>query len=103
VLQAHVHDYERSWPMAHGAPSQRNYSSPAAPVYVVNGAAGNREDNDNPPGHAAWQPAADPAAGVQPWARNVSFGVITVRGDALTYEQFDSASGERIDTFTMTK
>mgnify|MGYP006094212435 CR=1 FL=1 len=57
VLQAHEHDYERSWPVSNnGTVWQTNYTSPNAPVYVVNGAAGNREAEPTPPGKMVWQP-----------------------------------------------
>ena len=49
VIQAHLHDYERSLPVLHGVPTSSNYTRPPSPVYVVNGAAGNRERNDHPP------------------------------------------------------
>lgn len=43
VVQGHVHDYERSLPVKDGQPTATNYSGHfTAPVYVVNGAAGNR-------------------------------------------------------------
>lgn len=47
VLYGHVHAYERTWPVYHNLPTQFNYTSPTAPVYVMNGAAGNPEGNTN--------------------------------------------------------
>merc|ERR1719253_1422086 len=46
VLQGHVHDYERTLPIKNDQPTSNDYTNPTAPVYVVNGAAGNRERND---------------------------------------------------------
>jgi len=44
VLAGHVHYYERMWPIAPGGiVTQTNYSQPSAPVYIVNGIAGNVE------------------------------------------------------------
>ena len=46
------HSYERSLPVYRGQPtssSNASYTSPAAPIYIVNGAAGNREGNSGPP------------------------------------------------------
>lgn len=94
VLQAHVHAYERSLPLAHGAPTQTGYDAPTAPVYVLQGASGNREKNELPPGDEPWSAAQ---------ASNVSFGLLTIRARSLRYEQIDSASGETIDSFTITK
>jgi len=56
VIQGHVHDYERTWPVYNGVATATNYNDPAAPVYVVNGAAGNREGNDHAPGGQPWEP-----------------------------------------------
>ena len=104
VLQGHEHDYERSWPTAKGQPTQKDYSSPTAPVYVVNGAGGNREKNDHPPGDQPWAPkAAEVGHGFTPQSRNVSFAIITISGDVLSYEQIDSESGSTIDAFKITK
>jgi len=43
VMGAHQHDYERSWPTYKSLPVSNNYTNPKAPVYVLNGAGGNRE------------------------------------------------------------
>jgi len=103
VLQAHVHDYERTLPVRNGAPTATNYTSPAAPVYVVNGAAGNREANARAPGNESWSPAADPAAGVVPLMHDISYGVVTVASTSLRFQQFFAANGTAFDTFTITK
>ena len=103
MLQAHEHGYERSWPTADGEPTQLNYTAAAAPVYVVNGAGGNRERNELPPGDQPWAAAVDPLSGLSPQSANISFGLITITGSQITYEQRDSASGELIDTFTLSK
>eukprot|EP00162_Nutomonas_longa_P010408 comp19905_c0_seq1/m.38702 comp19905_c0_seq1/g.38702 ORF comp19905_c0_seq1/g.38702 comp19905_c0_seq1/m.38702 type:complete len:532 (-) comp19905_c0_seq1:52-1647(-) len=48
AVGAHRHIYERTYPLANGAPTSFNYTRPSSPVYVVNGAAGNQEHNDGP-------------------------------------------------------
>ena len=49
AISAHMHGYQRSWPLALGGNvTSRSYANPTAPVYVVNGAAGNREGNERP-------------------------------------------------------
>ena len=48
----HRHSYERSLPVYRSQPtstSNSSYASPAAPIYIVNGAAGNREGNSGAP------------------------------------------------------
>ena len=66
VIQAHVHDYERTLPIRKDQPSGPNYSRPTSPVYVANGAAGNREHNDHPKGGRSWNPTVAPARGLMP-------------------------------------
>lgn len=103
-IQAHAHDYERTWPLRKGNATAHNYSDPTAPVYVVNGAAGNREENDNPPCDQSWQPSAeDVEAGMRPCARDVSYGVMTITTDSLTWEQYASADESLIDRWTIAK
>ena len=97
VIQGHVHDYERTWPVFNEVAMATNYSNPPAPVYVVNGAAGNREKNDNPPAGKPWEPT-----GLN-YSRAVSFGVMTITPTALEWRQITSADGSLQDTFTITK
>lgn len=101
VIQAHVHDYERTWPLAHGVPTAKSYKSPTAPVYIVNGAAGNREHNDRPPGREPWEP--EPTNGSKPYASDVSFGLMTFFGGNLSWEQFYSSNATVFDKFILTK
>jgi hypothetical protein len=109
VHTGHTHDYERSFPVRDGVPTANNYSAPTAPVYVVNGAAGNREANSHVPGGQPWEPPMNPAGGEQPRFSAVSFGVVTLVRDptgatsTLLWEQFDSANGTRLDHFQITK
>ena len=42
----HNHQYERTYPMYKGEPVSFNFTNPTAPVYIVNGGAGNDEGND---------------------------------------------------------
>jgi hypothetical protein len=102
VIQAHVHDYERSFPVAHDNATARNYEKPAAPVYIVNGAAGNRENNAKPPGTKSWDPPADPAKGIVPYAQEISFGIMSVEGAAMRWTQY-CANGTKLDEFVITK
>ena len=97
VIQGHVHDYERTWPVFNEKAMALNYSDAPAPVYVVNGAAGNREKNDDPPGGKPWEPAG------QNYSRAVSFGLLHVTTSALSWTQITSADGSTQDQFTITK
>jgi hypothetical protein len=117
VLTAHEHNMEATYPVYQGNVTQTNFNSPkgfasnagsfvdylsrrfcllamfAAPVYVVNGAGGNREGNDMPAG-AAWTAFRSSAVG---------FGYITVAGPhSLTYD-FVAANGTTLYSFEITK
>ena len=85
---------QRTWPTANSKAVQTNYSHPTAPVYVVNGAAGNREGNAQQPCDTPWCAKA---------LKNVSYAIITIADMSLTYQLFDSADGTIIDTFTIEK
>lgn len=43
VIQAHMHSYERMWPVYRGRPTAFNYNNPKSPVHIVSGAAGCNE------------------------------------------------------------
>lgn len=92
VINAHEHGYERSLPLKNGKVVSPNYNDAPAPVYVVNGAGGNREGNERPGG--------------APWSvyqtAEIGFAVITAAGRSLTYA-FNAANGTTLDSFTMTK
>lgn len=60
-LSGHNHQYERTYPMYKGQAVAYNFSNPAAPVYIVNGGAGNIEGNDHthlPEKDVPWRAAA---------------------------------------------
>jgi hypothetical protein len=99
-LQAHVHDYERTWPMYKGAPTSLNYSSPGAPVYVVNGAGGNREGNDMPAGNQPWCPR--PSGTNHPQARDIGFSLLVIEGSSLRFRQF-AANSTLLDDWSISK
>lgn len=84
-LQAHEHDMEVSWPTLNNTVVARNYTNPTAPVYVVQGAAGNREGNGGAGGPgfhwSAWHSAA------------YGYGRVSIAGPkALTYDFVYSAN-----------
>jgi hypothetical protein len=108
VIQAHVHQYERSLPLMYGQPTQnyttQEYVSPTAPVYIVNGAAGNRESNQGgvePP--KPWEPKADPANGIRPYSGDISYGLMSMSKGSLKWEQRWSKNNSVLDTFHITK
>jgi len=96
VLTAHMHNMQRTWPTTLGVPVQFDYDSPTAPVYVVNGAAGNREGQSR-----HWK---DP---LPPWlawkSEEYGYSHLTISPNALTFQFIADATGEVIDQFIITK
>jgi acid phosphatase type 7 len=97
VLQAHEHDYERSFPVYGSKTERTNYTNPRAPVYIVNGAAGNREANERAPGgEAYWPPSLNRT-------NLISYGLMTITERSIVWDQIVSSDNSRQDTFTLTK
>lgn len=93
VIQCHEHDMERSFPIYKGAVTQNNYTDPAAPVYVVNGAGGNREGNVNPK-QEDW---------VGFHSADRGFARITIHGSSQLDWQFVASNGTVVDAFNVTR
>ena len=98
VIQAHEHDYERTFPVYQSQAVSTNYTDPTKPVYVVNGAAGNREKNEKPPGgpEPYWPPSLN-RTGL------ISYGVFTLTSNSLKWEQRVSADNSLQDSFEIVK
>jgi len=84
VISAHMHGYERMWPVFKGKVMAQNYNNPPAPVYMVNGAAGNREGNENAPGD-------------QPWSAfhtgDLGYVLMEIQGNSLSWDFFSVQTG----------
>lgn len=99
-LSGHQHNYQRAYPVRNGELVSTNYTNPTTPVYIVNGAAGNREGQD---GFHANQPYL--ANG----SKEYGFSYITYSVDAATstatvvFEFIESETGAVSDTFTLIK
>lgn len=98
VITAHEHGWERIASVYNGTVMQEGYNSPPAPVYIVNGAAGNREGNEKPAGNAPWSLFQSDALG---------YGLYEVRADSgamsIAYTFYDAVSGDVVDALTITK
>jgi len=94
VLAAHMHGYEKTQAVfdskvVSSAINGTTYVQAGAPVYIVNGAGGNREGNDDPHGNAPWSvPGAHFSA--------IGFGLLTVTQSRMTYT-FNAANGTALD------
>ena len=100
VVSGHEHYYLRSYPTAHWNATGTSYDSPSSPVYVLNGAAGNRESNPNP------NPLELPfAVGTQ----DRGYGIISVWSDAtannnvMQYSFFTAENNALFDQINITK
>lgn len=92
VITAHEHGYQRSLPLLNGSIASQTYDDAPAPVYVVNGAGGNRESQDLP-APIAWSKFE---------SAEIGFAVVVAAGPRLTYS-FMAANGTQLDSFVMTK
>jgi hypothetical protein len=98
VTCGHLHSYERTFPVTDNVTASRDYAMTSAPVYLINGAAGNREGNHGFNSNAAWSAAR---------SSDVGFGLLTFSGSDLVMQVnskfIQSRTHEVIDEFTMTK
>ena len=92
TLCGHVHAYQRSNPVYKGA------VVPGAPVYIMQGASGNREGNDGP--YSPDQPAF-----IANSQSVFGYGILTIAADgqSLGWAFYDSASNAMLDSATYTK
>jgi 3',5'-cyclic AMP phosphodiesterase CpdA len=99
VTCGHVHSYERTYPVLHGEATGTNYTFPAAPVYAVNGAAGNRE------GQAPFEKVVNPWSAVH--TDDIGYVVLTFSDTATTQTMqstfYRSLDRSVVDDFTLVK
>jgi hypothetical protein len=102
VLHAHVHNYQRTGPLYHNqtVPSaydeQHRHVNAEAPVFILTGAAGNREGNDLlSPTPQLWSLFQ---------ARDLGYGHLKIVNEThLYWEQWDAVSDTRIDYLWLEK
>jgi hypothetical protein len=95
VLSAHVHAYERTWPVtSQGEITRRDYQDPGTPVYVITGGAGRRRSLHQFPGQApdwsAFRAVAQHTLRVK--VDGTSMSILAIR-----------PNGEVLDAFTITR
>ena len=99
VIGAHLHNYERTYPVYQESAVQTNYSSPSAPVYAVVGTGGNKEGTQG-----NFQTPA-PGWSVES-SRLAEWGYVLMEADgasSLQWQFISSTTGEVMDEFTITK
>jgi len=93
-IAAHVHAYERTYPVAANVVMGKSYNKAIAPTHIVNGAGGNRENANNVRGDQPWSAKTSTARG---------YGFITIMDNTMEYKFVESRTGNVIDTVTFTK
>jgi hypothetical protein len=97
-LCGHKHAYERSYPVFTNAVSSTSYDDPAHTVHLLSGAGGQDEGHDSysPKPSVAWSAHVDSSH----WGH----GVLAIRSATeAVWTELDAASGDAIDTITVTK
>eukprot|EP00602_Paraphysomonas_sp_CaronLab_P008380 CAMPEP_0185024288 /NCGR_PEP_ID=MMETSP1103-20130426/7296_1 /TAXON_ID=36769 /ORGANISM="Paraphysomonas bandaiensis, Strain Caron Lab Isolate" /LENGTH=510 /DNA_ID=CAMNT_0027557209 /DNA_START=44 /DNA_END=1576 /DNA_ORIENTATION=- len=105
VLQGHVHSYERTYPVYQQSRVSTSYAAPGAPVYVLQGASGNREGNKG---------SYPPQEELPEWSAathvDVGLALLTVSADQIQWKYYSSSvTGESpqgpvlLDEFTLTR
>jgi len=99
VLTGHVHSYERTFPVYHNEATSFDYEAPTAPVYILQGASGNREGNDG-----------FPTDNVPTWsaghAKDVGFALLTCSKTEISFQYYASREESQggpilLDSFVM--
>lgn len=98
VIAGHVHSYERTYPMYQSQATSFDYEAPTAPVYILQGASGNREGNDGfPTDLPNWSVGH---------SQEVGYGILSASTTELKFayyaSHFDNEGGPvLLDEFTM--
>ena len=86
VLMGHVHSYQRTYPVYNMTATAKDFNAPTAPVYVLQGASGNREGNKG---------SYPPADEMPDWSAashtDVGYGLLTVTQDKLDWQFWKSS------------
>ena len=97
VLAGHDHQYERSYPVYRGRATQSHYRQPRAPVYIVNGAAGNPEILD-----PTFQPRVAWRAAFRA-SMTTGFLLMTPSASSLAFRYVQSEGNLVVDSFNITR
>ena len=94
VIVGHVHAYERTYPV------YNHSSTTGAPIYIMQGASGNREGNDG---------AYPPLDQLPEWTaavhNEIGYGIMTLSADQSTmgWKFFESNGNAELDAMTVQK
>ncbi|XP_041376911.1 acid phosphatase type 7-like isoform X2 [Gigantopelta aegis] len=96
-MSGHNHQYERSLPVYRQRAVQEDYKNPKAPVYIVNGGAGNPDFND-----PTFEPRI-PWRGSDEPTFDTGYLLFQPTSTQLRFQYMASRSNEVLDRFTITK
>lgn len=99
-LSGHQHNYQRLYPLINGTLVSTNYTNPNAPVYIVNGAAGNREGQMSFHKNAPYYGNGSRAYGFSYLVYSVDDATRTATVD---FQFIESETGVVGDSFTLVK
>ena len=106
VMVGHLHNYQRTFPVADAHVVGTSYDNASAPMYLVNGGPGNREGN--PP----FKPGSIPAWGAFRTIERsfMTYDIVAADGDSASTKKVTlyakllrSTTGAVIDAFNLTK
>ena len=107
VMVGHLHNYQRSFPVYKKRLVAKNYANVSAPMYLINGGAGNREGQGNFPAgtEAPWAAARTLQRCVMTYEIVQTAGRIGQPGGVVTMRSktIRSTTGEVIDAFNLTQ
>eukprot|EP01096_Ripella_sp_DP13-Kostka_P018340 TRINITY_DN991_c0_g1_i7.p1 TRINITY_DN991_c0_g1~~TRINITY_DN991_c0_g1_i7.p1 ORF type:complete len:528 (+),score=217.48 TRINITY_DN991_c0_g1_i7:73-1584(+) len=96
-ITGHVHAYFRTYPVYNATATSNNYENPKSTIHLTSGGGGSREAlshlPDDPPSYMAFGYDEDYGIGYMDVHNNT----------AVTWKFYQSATGNLIDTFTVTK
>eukprot|EP01102_Stenamoeba_stenopodia_P008659 TRINITY_DN2516_c0_g2_i1.p1 TRINITY_DN2516_c0_g2~~TRINITY_DN2516_c0_g2_i1.p1 ORF type:complete len:532 (+),score=131.78 TRINITY_DN2516_c0_g2_i1:125-1720(+) len=98
VITGHVHAYERTYPVYNGTTYQ-SYENPQAPIYLLNGAAGNKEQLE----HHWWSGDKFPEWSANRFAAYGFAQLQIINSTMLTWNFYAANNNTIIDTMTVTK
>ncbi len=92
----HTHHYQREWPVAHGAPVQKDYMDPRAPVHIQSGIGGVNDGGEAFPSYIR------PYTAYRDEQLNIAYSRITVHNAThLTFQQLYAINGTALDSFVL--
>lgn len=95
-MSAHIHAYERHYPICNNKVSSKNYINLQCPVYIVNGAAGNVEGHDMFGLSKDWTAYRN--------NKDYGFGLLSfINVTTVKWDYISASNGKIVDSITVVK